>query len=83
LTARLRSFDRVDARFLAAITNLRQHAWAVRITHRIRMGRPCHQSPGQKPSTELRRPCGPSASLRPPLLAYASTDACAPVLGRA
>src|SRR5713226_4834956 len=35
------------------------------------------------PSTDLRRPCSPSASLRPPLLAHASTDALAPVLGRA
>ena len=32
--------------------------------------------------TDLRRPCGPSVLLRPPLLAYASTDARAPVLGR-
>jgi hypothetical protein len=31
---------------------------------------------------ELRRPCGPSALLRPPLLAYASTDARVPLLGR-
>src|SRR5450759_2504485 len=36
---------------------------------------------GRKTSTDLRRPCDPSALLRPPLLAYASTDACAAMLG--
>jgi len=38
-TACLRSFDRVDARFLAAITTSTNNAQTVRITHRVRMAK--------------------------------------------
>src|SRR5258708_11869529 len=40
------------------------------------------EEPTEGLPSDLRRPCGPSALLRPPLLAYASTDACAAMLGQ-